>query len=184
MAADTGGLCKLPSVRKVVMVDLIVTYMEMTAPPSPVSIELPAPDAAVSLEQLAAADYLALYRAIGEPVQWDLRLRLEPSALDHLLDDPSNPVFVLRWQGRAAGFCEFAGFGGDDVELVHFGLVPEAQGRGLGRYLLDCALRACWAVSPRRVWLHTDTNDHPRAIATYAKAGFSPYLRRREIFPD
>lgn len=166
------------------MVDLMVTYMEMTAPPSSTPVEVPAPGVAVGHERLARADYLNLYRAVGEPVQWDQRLRLGPSALDSLLDDPSNPVYVLRSQGQASGFCEFAGFGGDDVELVHFGLVPEAQGRGLGRYLLNSALRACWAASPRRVWLHTDTNDHPRAMATYTKAGFSPYLRRLETFPD
>lgn len=166
------------------MVDLIVTYMEMTAPPSSTPVTAPAPDAAVSREQLAGADYLVLYRAVGEPVQWDQRLRLQPTALDSLLGDPSNPVYVLRSQGQASGLCEFAGFGGDDVELAHFGLVAEAQGRGLGRYLLDSALRACWALSPKRVWLHTDTNDHPRAIATYAKAGFRPYLRRKETFPD
>ncbi|BCH28382.1 N-acetyltransferase [Mesorhizobium sp. L-8-10] len=166
------------------MVDLLVTYMEMISPPSLPPVEAPGAGVRVARERLSRPAYLDIYRAVGEAVQWDQRLRMDAATLDGLLAEPSNPVYVLRAEGRPVGLCEFADFGGDTVELVHFGLVPEAQGRGLGRYLLDGALRACWALSPQRVWLHTDTNDHPRAVATYERAGFRPYLRRRESFPD
>ena len=68
--------------------------------------------------------------------------------------------------------------------MVNFGLVPAMQGMKLGPFLLDRALRAVWQNGPRRIWLHTDTNDHPRAATVYARAGFLPYCQRLEHFDD
>lgn len=166
------------------MVDLMVTYLEMTAPPSSAPKPLPASDLSVERERIGRADYLALYRLVGEAVQWDQRLRLAPAQLDELLADPSTHIHILRLKGKAIGLCEFAKVGEPAVELVYFGLVPDVLGRGFGGFLLDHALRKCWEHEPKRIWLHTDTNDHPIALSVYAKAGFRPYLRRMESFPD
>ena len=166
------------------MVDLMVTYMEMTEPPSTAPKSLPHSSLVVERERLGRADYITLYRAVGEPLQWDQRLRSEPETLDRLLADPSTHIHVLRLNGDAIGFCEFAGVGEPEVELVHFGLVPAAQGKGFGPYLLDHALRQSWRHSPNRIWLHTDTNDHPNAVPVYSKAGFRLFLQRIESFPD
>lgn len=128
--------------------------------------------------------YLALYRSVGDPLQWDSRLRVDPVELATFLCDDTCAIFVLRESGAAVGICEFEGFGQTDVELTHFGLIPSAQGRGMGSYLLDECLRECWANRPRRVWLHTDTNDDPLAIAVYERAGFRCYKSEIETFPD
>ena len=50
--------------------------------------------------------------------------------------------------------------------------------------LLLAALGDCWTFKPERIWLKTDTNDHPAAVGTYERAGFRSYLRRLETFPD
>ena len=52
------------------------------------------------------------------------------------------------------------------------------------RRMLDRALRAVWSHAPQRVWLHTDTYDHPAAQSVYSRAGFKPYEQRMETFPD
>ncbi|CAN7416847.1 GNAT family N-acetyltransferase [Aminobacter sp. LjRoot7] len=166
------------------MVDLLVTYMEMNEAPGGVPFPTPVPDAWVAREQPERSDYLALYRAIGEPLQWDQRLRMPSDALQVLLSDNTTHVYVLRVDGQAVGLCEFVGAGGADVELANFGLIPEFQGRRLGPYLLDQSVRAIWSLAPRRVWLHTDTNDHAGAQPTYRRAGFKPYMQRVESFPD
>lgn len=127
---------------------------------------------------------LLLYRAIGDDVQWDHRLHMSHGALVRFLDAASTHVYVLRRNDEAVGLCEFEGVGPPDVELVHFGIVPALQRRGLGRYLLDRALRAIWSYGPRRIWLHTDTNDHRNALATYMRADFRIYQRQVETFPD
>jgi GNAT superfamily N-acetyltransferase len=166
------------------MVDLLVSYMEMTAPPAGPTVPAPVANAMVACERLERADYLALYRAVGDAVQWDQRLRLPDAELDALLRDETTHVYVLRCDGIASGLAEFERIGSDDVEMVNFGLVPAMQGRKLGPFLLDRALRAVWQHGPRRIWLHTDTNDHPKALATYERAGFSLYKRQMETFPD
>jgi len=166
------------------MVDLLVSYMEMTKPPAGAPSAAPVPDAVVKRERLARADYLALYRAVGDSVQWDQRLRLPDGDLDALLADPATHVYVLRCGGRPSGLAEFERVGSDEIEMLNFGLVPSMQGKRLGPFLLDRALRAVWQSRPKRVWLHTDTNDHPKAVATYERAGFRVYKKQMENFPD
>ena len=158
--------------------------MEMRqANPAPARVK-PAAGASVTLERLDSASYISLYRAVGEPVQWDQRLRMASEDLERLLALPSTHIHVLRVEGEAAGLCEFNGVGQPDVELVHFGLVPAFHGCRLGPFLLDHALRAVWRHAPQRVWLHTDTCDHPAAQSVYSRAGFKPYAQCVETFSD
>ena len=164
------------------MVTLIVTYMAMAAPPAAAPRRAPE-GASVAVERLAVADYRALYRAVGEAVQWDERLRLGEPALAAILEAPTTELHVLRADGAALGFCELDLGDPARIEIVYFGIVPAAQGRGLGPFLLDRALRAAWARGPERIWLHTDTNDHPGARATYERAGFAVCFSRWERFP-
>lgn len=166
------------------MVNLLVTYMEMLAPPQGAPLASPLPQAIVARERLDPSGYLDLYRAVGGPVQWDQRLRMAEAELETLLADDATHIHVLRVDGEAAGFCEFNEVGQPSIELVHFGLVPAFQGRRLGPFLLDRALRAAWARRPERIWLHTDTHDHPAAQSVYGRAGFRAYTQRIETFPD
>ncbi len=57
---------------------------------------------------------------------------------------------------------------------------PEAQSRGVGPYLLSTALYEEWKLNPSRIWLHTDTWDHPAAVRVYERAGFRVYAERDE----
>jgi GNAT superfamily N-acetyltransferase len=101
--------------------------------------------------------------------------------LTALLDGGSLNIYVLRnGQDRALGFCEFDRHEFPEVELKNFGLVPEAQGRGLGSWLLSVALREEWISGITRIWLHTDNWDHPAATHVYERAGFRVYSVRDE----
>ncbi len=164
--------------------ELLVTYLEMLAPPRGGALVASVPDAAIARERLDPDAYLGLYRAVGGPWQWDQRLRMPARALRALLERPSTHLHVLRLSGDPIGMCEFERMGEADVELTNFGLIPEAQGKRLGPFLLDHALRNAWSHEPRRIWLHTDTNDHPKAIPTYERAGFRVYMSRVESFAD
>ncbi|RWD94349.1 GNAT family N-acetyltransferase [Mesorhizobium sp.] len=166
------------------MVDLLVTYMEMTEPPSGEPLAARMLGAVVTRELPDLPSYVSLYRAVGGPVQWDQRLRMPEAELETLLASTSTHVHVLRVDGEAAGFCEFNDVGQQAIELVHFGLVLAFQRRRLGPFLLDRALRAAWSHRPERLWLHTDTHDHPAAQSVYRRAGFSAYEQRTETFPD
>jgi len=160
-----------------------VTYLELRQPPAP-------PPPATRPERIAAErptvdEYLALYRVVGAPVKWDQRLKLPQEALKALLDSEFAQIYVLRDRAnRPLGRCEFDRSPLPEIELKNFGLIPEAQGRGLGSWLLRSALTQEWSLSPSRIWLHTDNWDHPAATRTYESAGFQSYSMRDEPSAD
>jgi GNAT superfamily N-acetyltransferase len=74
------------------------------------------------------------------------------------------------------------------VEIVYFGLLPEFIGRGAGKAFLDAVVAEAWRADTNRVWLHTCTLDHERALANYVAGGFrivreEPYEARLETPP-
>jgi ribosomal protein S18 acetylase RimI-like enzyme len=145
-----------------------------TVPPAPGATER------VSDEKLSVDEYLTLYRRVGAPLRWDQRLQMPTQELIALLQS-SLRIYVLRdATHNALGFCEFDRGGFPEIELKNFGLLPEAQGRGLGSWLLGIALDREWSSGPQRIWLHTDTWDHPAAIRVYERAGFRVYAVREE----
>lgn len=172
------------TIRSERMVELLVTYLDMNAPPAGEPLAAPVPGAVVKRERLNIEDYLALYRAVGDPLDWDVRLRMPETELSALLDRESTWVHVLRVDGRPAGLCEFNEVGQAVVELTYFGLTKAFYGQRLGPYLLDYSLRSVWSQGAKRIWLHTDTNDHPKAQSVYRRAGFALRERRIETFPD
>jgi len=62
--------------------------------------------------------------------------------------------------------------------------VPELAGQGHGRWLLAEAVSRAWRGGVERVHVHTCSLDHPAALAAYRRAGFAPYKRAIERFPD
>ena len=166
------------------MVRLLVTYMERMTTPDGLALPPPTETLAIAREQLSVEDYLRLYLAVGAPLQWDEHTRLPQEKLAAFLSSSSTAIHILRDTGKAVGLCAFAGIGERSVELKYFGLIPDAQGRGLGPYLLDWSLRSIWSHGTKRIWLHTDTNDHPKAKATYLRNGFEIYAENWEEFAD
>ena len=53
--------------------------------------------------------------------------------------------------------------------------MPEFIGHGLGRFLLLWAIHTVWERSPKRLWVHTCSLDHPGALVLYQKCGFKIY---------
>ena len=78
-------------------------------------------------------------------------------------------------QGTPAGYFELARRDAGQVEIAMFGLLPPFIGRGVGGALLTAALRRAWEEGTRRVWLHTESSDHPHALANYQARGMRVY---------
>lgn len=150
-----------------------VSYLELTTPPAPIPTH--AGEERIAAEKLSVEDYLGLYEHVGQPLRWDQRLKMPRAELVRLLESERSQLYLLRdRRGHALGFCEFER-NLPEIELKNFGLVRSAQGRGLGSWLLLTAVHHEWELQPRRIWLHTDEWDHPRAVAVYARAGFRIY---------
>lgn len=150
-----------------------VSYLELTQSPAPARAR--PGEERISRERLRVSEYLELYGRIGESLRWDQRLKMPRAELLHLLVSERSAIYVLRdGDSGALGLCEFER-GLTDIELKNFGLLPIAQGRGLGSWLLRTALHCEWQSRPGRIWLHTDSWDHPAAMHVYESAGFRIY---------
>ena len=161
-----------------------VTYLEMLAP-GPPAPAAPQPNLSVGL---IAAPSVALYRflydTVGEPWLWGDRRRMTDEAIEAIILDPHVAIHVLSVGDQPAGFAELDGRVGAGIQLAYFGILPDYIGQKLGPWLLARALNEAWAQKPGRVTVNTCTLDHPAALATYERAGFAPYRRVTEFYPD
>lgn len=162
----------------------IVTHLDMTAPPAALP---PKPRPSLRLEWRARPDldwYRNLYRRVGEEWLWFSRLLMTDADLAAMLHDPDNEVYVLLDGEAEIGMLELDWRQRPDCEIVFFGLVPEAFGGGAGAWLIGQAQDIAFGNGAARLWLHTCTFDHPKAMAFYMAHGFRPYKREIELAPD
>jgi GNAT superfamily N-acetyltransferase len=161
----------------------VVTYLEMRSPP-----EHEIPDSPLSLKRVAVPQpehYRELFRLIGAPWLWFSRLILDDAHLASIIQHPRVELYsVVDESGREAGMIELDFREPGECELAFIGLLPELAGKGHGRWLLAEAVSRGWGEGVDRVHVHTCSLDHPAALAAYRRAGFTPYKRAIERFPD
>jgi GNAT superfamily N-acetyltransferase len=161
----------------------VVTYLEMRSPPAD---EVPASSLSLRrIEQPAADGYRTLFRLVGAPWLWFSRLAMDDNALNAIILDPDVELYAVEDEQRCdAGMIELDFREHGQCELAFVGLVPELSGKGHGRWLLAETVRRAWRDGVRRVHVHTCSLDHPAALGAYRRAGFIPYKRAIERFPD
>jgi GNAT superfamily N-acetyltransferase len=162
----------------------VVTYLEMHAPPP----QRPDTPAGLSLKRMPAdvAEFLRLFRMVGEPWLWGSQLRRSAADLGALLSSEAMETYTLCAGVDEIGLLQLDFRTEAACELAFFGVVPEAIGVGAGRFLMNRAIERAWGGTPRisRFWVHTCTNDHPDALAFYIRSGFVPYARGIECYRD
>jgi GNAT superfamily N-acetyltransferase len=163
----------------------VVTSLEMFDPPARPSGRALPPGFVLSPVTRADREvYRIVFRAVGADWLWFSRLGIADDALQALLSDPQIEVFALRQGEKAVGILELDFRRSGECELVYFGLIPRLVGQGIGRALMDEALRRAWSRPIRRFWVHTCSLDHPGAIDFYRRSGFQPYAFHVEVAPD
>ncbi|MEG3088125.1 GNAT family N-acetyltransferase [Sphingomonas sp. PB4P5] len=162
----------------------IVTTLEMTKRPP----ARPMPDSALRLvrwDAPAPDKYRALFRRVGAPWLWFSRLVMDDARLTDIIHDPGITIHAaLDRQGIEVGMLELDHRTAGACELSYVGLVPELAGHGHGRWLMANALALAWRKEVARVWVHTCTLDHPRALGFYRASGFTAISRTIETFAD
>ncbi|MGE0210309.1 MAG: GNAT family N-acetyltransferase [Parvibaculaceae bacterium] len=162
-------------------VETVVTFLEMSAPPSlfvptPANMRL----ALMRTERMPVHFYRYLYDTVGRDHVWLDRKRLSDEALVAELSAPGVEIFVLYAGGVPAGFFELDRADEPVTWLRYFGIVPDFHGRGLGKWLLKEALAEAWRTNPSSVRVETCTLDSPRALPLYQRLGFVPYERQNK----
>jgi GNAT superfamily N-acetyltransferase len=161
----------------------VVTFLEMRKrPEKPVSPELP-----VSLVRIGPQNldiYRRLFRDVGEDWLWVSMLEIGDDEVRGILAHPSIETYALRDGDRDIGLLELDFRVPGECEVVYFGIVKDAIGKGTGRFLMNQAIAKAWAQPIERFWLHTCTFDHPAAVGFYRRSGFTPYKLMVEIHDD
>lgn len=165
----------------------VVTSLQMLAPPPPPprgSLSLPEGVRLTRLERPSPDRYRRLYRAVGQDWLWFSRIVMAEDRLTAILHDPLVQIYALQEGARDLGLLELDFRAAGECELAFFGLVPEVVGGGLGRALMNEAIRRAWSEPITRFWVHTCSYDHPGALGFYRRSGFTPYALHVEIEPD
>lgn len=87
---------------------------------------------------------------------------------------------------KEIGYFELIHHPSDEMEIKHFGLLPEYIGKGLGGLFLSQAIHTAWRFYPKSIFLYTAQTDSPSALANYLARGFKIEYEetRLEIIPS
>ncbi len=161
----------------------VVTYLEMRQPPEHVIPSSPLTLKRVEVPQ--PEHYRELFRRVGGPWLWFSRLIIDDAHLAEIIQHPKVELYsVVDDGGHEVGLLELDFREAGECELAFVGLAPELSGKGYGRWLLAESVRRGWREGVNRVHVHTCSLDHPAALSAYRRAGFTPYKRAIERFPD
>ncbi|MDB5698727.1 MAG: family N-acetyltransferase [Alphaproteobacteria bacterium] len=161
-------------------VGAVVTYLEMNARPRPRPLP-PSPFRLERWREVDPAKYRLLFERVGGRWLWYSRLAMND---DVLRANVGEVHAVVDRSGIEVGMIELD-FSDPGHCLIRFlGLVPELAGRGHGKWLFAQLLALGWRAGVQRLRVNTCTLDHPAALPAYLSAGFTPYRRSFESFPD
>lgn len=133
------------------------------------------PEGVMLMEAEQASPELSqfLFCAVGTPWHWFSRLSWTYQDWQHYFATEQVRTWVLYQRGAPVGFVELRKGNDLSVELKFFGLMPSATGQGLGPLLATAAIALAQQWHASKVWVHTCSEDHPAALATYQRAGFN-----------
>lgn len=172
------------------LVEKVVTYMEMTSPdqlipgrppPAPIQMDRVGPPSAPLLA--------STYTRVGNSYHWTPPSEAE---WEEGLGRPGAHAWVARVEGEVAGMVALKAEEDGNVEIMVTGLVPDFVAKGFGGHLVELATRLAWNLSSpdgtraTRVWLHTSSFDHPHARPNYERRGFRVFRtekKQQEIPP-
>jgi len=168
------------------VVETVVTFLEMTAPPlrpapPPPMVRGYGTTALLRTEQPPVHFYRYLYETIGGPYQWVQRKGLSDEALAALIRPDTVDLYCLYVGGCPAGMAELECADlPNSVNLNYFGLMQEYLGLGIGRYFLHHMVEIMWSKGPAKLTVNTCTLDHPAALPLYQRLGFAPVKRETQ----
>ena len=153
---------------------VVRTYLELTdagaiRPPAP-----PHTAGQVAIDRVDPPDGATnawFYAHVGAPHRWTDHANRTDAAWQAWAEQVET--WVATVDRARAGYYELHPTDAD-VEIAYFGLLPHAQGGGLGGHLLTHALARAFELAPR-AWVHTCTLDGPYALANYEARGLRPF---------
>jgi len=157
------------------MKELTTYYLEMK---SPAELRGKAESSSVEVREIGIKQFQFnrfLYQLVGQDWDWTYKNPWTDEEWISYAENENLRTWVGYRKGTPAGYFELRQID-SDTEIASFGVAPAFIGQGLGGYLLTRALECAWSWSgTQRVWVHTCTTDHPRALANYTARGLELY---------
>ena len=172
--APSSGSTRLLAPYRTSAMPVVRTYLELTDPTELRPAPPPRTDGRLSIARVDPPQGTTsrwFYEHVGRDHAWTDNLGRTAAEWQAWADGVETWVATIAADN--AGYYELrADHRG--VEVAYFGLLPHAQGQGLGGHLLTHALTRAFELAPR-AWLHTCTLDSPRALPNYRARGLRPF---------
>jgi len=158
-------------ISKIVFEPATVTFLEMHEPKE-LPVTLPNTHFGQLQKPISADKYRKYYYGVGEKHCWLDRMVMPDEELFEKINANNVDIFLFYVNKEIAGYIEFVKEE-KYVEILYFGLLPAYIGKGYGKYFLQWVIAKAWSYQPEWIQLNTCTLDHPNALGTYKKAGFT-----------
>ena len=116
------------------------------------------------------------YKEIGKKHRWTDRLVWSDKKWTNYLESLGVNTYILKQNKDLIGYFEQI-FDKDklDCEIAYFGILEEYIGKQLGGYLLSEAIKTSFNVGSKRIWVHTCSLDHKKALKNYLSRGMKVF---------
>lgn len=167
--------------------EVTIWHLEMLDAAEAQVPEALADDVRITRAQFPTAELVRwLYSVVGGPYRWYERLGWSKEEWEEELAAEGSEIWLLFLGDTPAGYCQLSvdlrtGSSSKlqaETEILYFGLMQWAQGRGLGRVFLQTLIQRAWDIDQRhalppvgRVWVHTCDLDGEFALANYQARG-------------
>ena len=118
------------------------------------------------------------YKNVGKNHYWSDRLVWTEKQWIEYTSDKKVRTYVLKKNDDLAGYFELILHKEKvEIEIAYLGLLQEYQNQKLGSYLLSSALKNSFLEKPKRVWVHTCSQDHKNALNNYLSRGMKIFKK-------
>ena len=112
------------------------------------------------------------YKNVGKNHRWVDRLAWNNLKWMSYLENKNVHTFILKLNEELVGYFEVINdFSTSSSEIAYFGILDDYIGKKFGSYFLSEAIKKCFELNSKKVWVHTCSLDHKHALKNYLNRG-------------
>ena len=112
------------------------------------------------------------YKSVGKNHRWVDRLAWNNLKWMSYLENKNVHTFILKLNEELVGYFEVINdFSTSSSEIAYFGILDDYIGKKFGSYFLSEAIKKCFELNSKKVWVHTCSLDHKHALKNYLNRG-------------
>ena len=118
------------------------------------------------------------YKNVGKKHRWIDRLVWDNLKWISYLENKNIHTYMLKLNEDLVGYFEIIHeHNSKTSEIAYFGILNDYIGKKFGSYLLSEAIKKCFELNSKKVWLHTCSLDHSHALGNYLNRGMKVFKK-------